>query len=316
MSEAQKSVISFDSANGKDTVIGYYYTSKTVKPHAILQISHGMCEYIGRYADFANYMTEQGYVVCGNDHLGHGATSDGVNGVDGYFADKDGRKYVLQDLHRMNSLVCKAYSGLPLILLGHSMGSFFARLYAATYPETLQALILSGTGGPNPLGNIGIFLTGVLGKVRGAQYRSKFINNLAFGSYLSRIKPFDTQYDWISCDKDIVSRYAADKKCTFVFTVSAFHELMSVLGAVNKADCAAKVNKKLPIYLISGDQDPVGDYGKGVLLVEQQYEDAGVEDVTCQLYPNARHEILNEVGRAKVYEDILHWCEKYVSAKS
>ena len=159
MPEVKKNAISFKSSNGTDIVAGYYYTCPGMEPRCILQISHGMCEYIGRYDDFAGYMAQKGYVVCGNDHLGHGATSSGPNGTDGYFAEKDGRKFVLQDLHEMNRLAREAYPGRPVILLGHSMGSFFARLYAATYPETISGLVLSGTGGPNPLAGVGLALT-------------------------------------------------------------------------------------------------------------------------------------------------------------
>lgn len=311
MSEIQKSVIKFDSSNGKDQVVGYYYECPGVTPKCILQISHGMCEYIGRYDDFAGFMARNGYLVCGNDHLGHGATSDGENGMNGYFAEKDGRSYVLQDLHRMNSLICKQFSGLPVILLGHSMGSFFARLYAALYPETIDGLILSGTGGPNPMGKIGMALTSLLAKIKGPRYRSQFINNLAFGQYLKRIEAPRTPYDWITRDTDIVDAYAKDDKCTFVFTVSAFHELMSTLDAVSTAKWAQKVDKQLPVFLVSGDMDPVGDYGKGVRVVYDLLKEAGVKDLTIKLYPGARHEVLNETNRGEVYDDILHWCEAH-----
>ncbi|MEG0911330.1 MAG: alpha/beta fold hydrolase [Ruthenibacterium sp.] len=312
MLEVLKNAIKYKSANGTDTIAAFYYTCPAVKPRCILQISHGMCEYIGRYDAFAGFMAQNGFVVCGNDHLGHGDTSRGEGGIDGYFAKSDGRKYVLQDLHRMNSLVCKDYPGLPLILLGHSMGSFFARLYAATYPETLQGLILSGTGGPNPLGKIGVFLTGLIEKVKGGQYRSNFINNMAFGSYLKQIEHPNTKYDWISRDSTIVKTYAQDPKCTYIFTVSAFHEMMCTLQAVSTQEWADKVNPKMPIFLLSGSQDPVGDYGKGVKIVHDMLQKAGGVDVSMTLYENGRHEMLNEINRDEVYADVLAWCNAHV----
>lgn len=315
MSEIQKNVIKFESSNGKDTVAGYIYSDPAVTPKCILQISHGMCEYIGRYDDFAGYMVRAGYLVCGNDHLGHGATSDGADAMDGYFHEKDGGTYVLRDLHRMNSLVCKQYPGLPVILLGHSMGSFFARRYAAQYPETICALVLSGTGGPNPLGKVGLVLTSLLAKVKGPRYRSNFINNLAFGQYLKRVENPNTPYDWISRDTDIVDAYSKDKKCTFVFTVSAFHELMAALDAVSSPKWAEKLDKKMPVALFSGDMDPVGDYGKGVETVYRMLLGAGVEDVSLKLYSGARHEVLNETNRGEVYEDIRAWCDAHVPQK-
>lgn len=309
MSEIRKSVIKFPSSNDTDTVAGYFFTCNDIKPRAILQISHGMCEYIERYSDFAEFMARNGYVVCGNDHLGHGATN-GSSGIDGYFGEKDGRKYVLRDLHRMNSLACKQFPGLPVVLLGHSMGSFFARMYAVTYPETLNALAIVGTGGPLAATDAGIVLTDLLTKLHGAKYRSQWINRLAFGQYLKKIDSPATPYDWITRDTEIVKRYAADPKCTFVFTVSAFHELMCMTRDVNRMEWARKMNPQLPVALFSGEMDPVGDYGKGVRKVYEMLKRAGLNDVELHLYPEARHEVLNELNRGEVYQEILNWCDR------
>lgn len=310
MSEIRTDVIDFPSSNEKDTVKGYFFSCETGEPKAIVQISHGMCEYICRYRDFAAFMAQNGYIVCGNDHLGHGATSG--TGTDGYFGEKDGRRFVLQDLHRMNGIACKKYPGLPLILLGHSMGSFFARMYAVTYPETLDALIIMGTGGPVAIAGVGIALTEFLSRVCGAKHRSNLINNMAFGQYCKRIESPETPYDWIARDRSIVRAYAADPKCTFVFTVSAFHELMCMTRDVNKKDWARKVDRHLPVALFSGAMDPVGDYGKGVQTVYNMLKSAGVEDLEMHLYEGARHEVLNETNRDEVYADILHWCDTRV----
>ncbi len=256
-------------------------------------------------------MAQNGYVVCGNDHLGHGVTSSGANGTDGFFAEKDGCGHVLRDLNRMNGLAREAYPGLPLILLGHSMGSFFARAYAVRYPDTLDALVLSGTGGPNPMAGVGAVLTKWIGKLKGAKHRSQFLNNMAFGQYLKRVENPATPYDWISRDAQIVAKYAADEKCTFIFTASAFHDLMTILRAVSSPEWASGIAKTLPVALFAGDMDPVGDYGRGVQTVYRMLQDAGVEDVSIRLYPGARHEILNETNRAEVYADILAWCNAH-----
>lgn len=315
MSEIRKKDIVFDSADGRSCVKGYFYTCPSVSPRAVLQISHGMCEYIGRYEDFAGYMARCGYVVCGNDHLGHGATSDGPGGMDGFFAEKGGGTYVLQDLHTMNGLASSRFPGLPVILLGHSMGSFFARMYAAAWPDTIAALALSGTGGPNPLGKLGLLLTNVLAGLKGPRYRSLLINNLAFGQYLKRVEHPRTPYDWITRDTAVVSAYAKDPKCTFVFTVSAFHELMAALDAVSSQAWADKLPKDLPVMLFSGDMDPVGDYGKGVRTVYEMLCRAGLRDVSIRLYAGGRHEMLNEINRDEVYTDIRTWCDARVSQK-
>lgn len=312
MLEIKKNVIKFDSSDGVNTIVGYAYSSVEIAPKAVVQISHGMCEYIGRYDDFAEYMVQNGYAVFGNDHLGHGATSSGEHGTDGYFAERDGRKYVLKDLRRMNQIAHEAYPELPVILLGHSMGSFFARKYAVLYPDTIQGLILSGTGGPNPAAGIGLMLTDWLIRRKGGKYRSKLVNDIAFGQYLKRVKDAKTPYDWISRDTEIVEKYAKDPKCTFIFTVSAFHDLLSVLRDVNKPEWAQSMRKDLPTALVAGRMDPVGNYGKGVEEVHQMLKDAGVSDLTLTLYPGARHEILNETNRDEVYKDILAWCDAHV----
>ena len=283
-----------------------------MEPRCILQISHGMCEYIGRYDDFAGYMAQKGYVVCGNDHLGHGATSSGPNGTDGYFAEKDGRKFVLQDLHEMNRLAREAYPGLPVILLRTQHGQLFLR---GCMPSCIRKRCMhwcsAARAVPNPLAGVGLALTEAIGRVKGRKHRSKFLNNMAFGQYLKRVDSPDTPYDWISRDKEVVARYAQDAKCTFIFTASAFHELMAILRAVNRPQWAQKVDKRLPVALFAGDADPVGDYGRGVESVYRALKDAGVKDVFLKLYPGARHEILNETNRAEVYADILAWCDAH-----
>lgn len=302
--------IRFKSSNGQNDVAAYIFTCENVQPKAILQISHGMCEYIGRYKEFAGFMAEHGFVVCGNDHLGHGKTSNGPD-EDGYFGP-NGRRYVLKDLKRMNEIVREKYPGLPLVLLGHSMGSFYARWFAAEYPDAIDGLIISGTGGRNPAAGVGIKVTELVAGMKGPAYRSKMVDRMAFGSYLKKIPNPDTPYDWICTDKEIVAAYAKDPKCTFMFTVNGFHELLCTLQEVSSPNWAARLKTETPVYLFSGDMDPVGDYGKGVEQVFQWIKEAGVQDVQLKLYPGGRHEMLNEVNRAQVYADVLAWCEAHL----
>ncbi|MDD3429058.1 MAG: alpha/beta fold hydrolase [Oscillospiraceae bacterium] len=311
MSMLKKNVL-YKSASGKDTVHGYVYTQEGVQPKAILQISHGMCEYIGRYEDFAEFLTESGYVVCGNDHLGHGETSsDG--GEDGFFAEKGGANFVLQDLHQMTKEVKALYPGLPLFLMGHSMGSFFARKYAVTYPQELTGgLIISGTGGPNPLAGVGIRLASLIKKIKGSHYHSKMINNMAFGAYCKRFENPLTEYDWVSSDKKTIETYTADPKCMFTFTVSAFYDMLITNASVNRESWASGLDVDVPIYIFSGGMDPVGDYGEGVKKVYNYVKNAGVKDVSYKLYDKGRHEMLNEVNRKDVYSDVLNWLNAHL----
>ena len=299
--------IKFESAMPGRTITGHLFWDSAVPPRAILQISHGMCEYIGRYADFAAYMARQGFAVCGNDHLGHGP--DCAPEDLGYFGPGDGIGCVLRDLRTMNQAARARWPGLPVFLLGHSMGSFFARAYAAKYPDTVDRLIISGTGGPNPASAAGMAVIRLRIAQKGDRHRSQLVNRLAFGSYLRRVPHPDTPYDWISRDKEIVRRYAADPLCTFTFTLNGFKVLVGVQDQVNRPEWAGALGRHpLPVLLFSGEDDPVGGYGKGVRQVCEMLRQAGLPDVTLKLYPGGRHEMLNETGRGQVYEDVLAWC--------
>lgn len=305
MSEIQREDIWFNSSNGASRVAGFYYTCPSVPPRAVVQLSHGMCEYIGRYEEVAAHLARNGYAVAGNDHLGHGATAAGEYG---YFGP-DGARHILHDLHTMNRLARERFPGLPVILLGHSMGSFFARLFAAVYPDAIDALILSGTAGPNPALTAGILLSRMLSRTKGEKYRSNVIQKMAFGSYLARIPHPNTPYDWITRDEEIVAAYAKDPRCTFTFTVNAFYEMFCTLRAVSSERWAERLKKTTPVLLFAGDQDPVGSYGKGVCTVERMLRAAGVQDLTLLLYPGGRHEMLNEINRQDVYADLLDWLD-------
>ena len=311
MSETKIESIWFDSSLPGHKIAGYIVTCPDVAPHAILQITHGMAEYWLRYRAFADFMAQHGYVVCGHDHLGHGATS-GDSGDDGFFAPKDGRNYVLQDVHAMTQLIKSRYPSLPLILFGHSMGSFFARWAVETWPDAQTAAVFCGTGGENPAAPAGIALTSIIGAFRGVRYKSKMVDNMAFGTYLKRIPNAKTSFDWLSTDAQIVADYIKDPKCGYLFSVSAFHEMMTVVKHVNTDAWAAGMPKALPMLVVAGAEDPVGNYGAGPQEVADRLKKAGAQKVLCKLYPGLRHEILNETGKQQVWEDMLAWCEQAV----
>lgn len=314
MSETKIENIWFDSSLPGHKIAGYIVTDPSVEPHAILQITHGMAEYWLRYRPFADAMARRGYVVCGHDHLGHGATS-GDSGDDGFFAPKNGRNYVLQDIHAMTNLIRTRYPALPLILFGHSMGSFFARWAVETWPDAQSAAIFCGTGGENPAAGAGLALTSLIGALRGVRYKSKMVDKMAFGSYLKRIPNAKTPFDWLSVNEQNVANYIKDPKCGYLFTVSAFHEMMKVVQHVNTDAWAAGMPKALPVLFVAGAEDPVGNYGAGPQEAAARLRKAGAQRVDCKLYEGMRHEILNENGREQVYEELFAWCEQALHAQ-
>ena len=305
-------VVEYPSSNGADIVAGYFYEDPVIPPKAIVQISHGMQEYIRRYAPLAKFLNSCGYAVCGNDHLGHGATS-GEDGIDGYFAEENGAECVREDLHIMSQLARRRWGDLPLVLLGHSMGSFFARWYAECWGDELAGLILSGTAGPNPAAGAGIALTGFLSVLKGSTAHSSLVEKIAFGAYNKRCK-CSTGKEWVTSDPDALAAYAADPKCSFAFTLNGFHELMRVLDIVNRREWAATLPKTLPVYLFAGEEDPVGDYGKGVRTVYDRLCIAQLQDVSIKLYPGCRHEVHNErpAARAECYADLRTWLDAHI----
>ena len=305
MSSYTKESIHFRSADGKTQVAGYLYAPPEAK--AILQISHGMCEYIGRYEHMIEVLCAAGYAVCGNDHLGHGSTGDPKDW--GFFAEKDGYRLVLEDLHTMNVLAREKWPGLPLILLGHSMGSFYARWFAEKYPDALDALVVSGTGGPGALMKVGKAMAAGLAKLKGPRYVSEFMVNISTGSYSKGIEDSGSPSVWLSRDPAVWAAYDSDPMCQFRFTVSAYRDMLTAHVHVNSAAWAQALRKDLPVYVYSGEMDPVGDYGKGIRAVGQLLEDAGMEDVTVRLYPGGRHEMHNETNKEEVFRDLIAWCD-------
>lgn len=295
----------FDSSDGINKVAYYIFEPKE-KPSAIIQISHGMCEYIERYEEFADFICDEGIVVCGNDHLGHGNTAKCDEDL-GFIAERGGYRFVLDDLQKMTELAKGEYPDIPLILLGHSMGSFFARLYMSELPDSADAVIISGTAGPESPTGAGKLLARINTFFFGGRNRSKFIYKIAFGNYSKKYPKDSPEHLWISRDGEILQKYANDKFCTFRFTASAYHDLFTVLGKVSKKRWAKTLRHDMPILMISGDMDPVGNWGRGVVKVYERIKGAGVQDITLKLYRDGHHEMLNETNRYDVFYDILAW---------
>lgn len=276
---------------------------------AVVQISHGMCEYVGRYEAYAEHLCSQGIVLAGNDHPGHGESAASDADL-GYFAEKDGVDLAVEGLKTMSELLLERYAGKPLILLGHSMGSFLCRIYLTKYAENLAGAIVMGTGGPGAPTGAGIALANLISLFRGDRHRSKLLRSIQQSGYLKRCGKGADRCDWLTRDRAIVEKYKSDKYCNYIFTVSGYRDLFRMLEAVSAEDWAPKVPTDLPILLISGEDDPVGSYGKGVCAVAGALAHAGAQKQRTVLIPGARHEVLNETDRADTYTLIDKWIEE------
>ncbi len=275
----------------------------------VVQIAHGMAEYSNRYARFAKALCENGYAVYINDHLGHGASVAREEEL-GFFGD-DGPNNLVEDMKQLTDIARQEYPHVPLFLFGHSMGSFLARKYTAKYGHMLDGAVYCGTSGPNPAVGIGILLSNAIAKSEGKLYRSSFIDNMAFGTY-NKKTPKKTKFDWLSRDEKEVKKYIQDKSCGFVFTVGGFATLFSVLKEVSAKTWYSAVPADLPILLIAGDNDPVGEYGKGVTEVYKTLRKTGHAGTVMKLYPEARHELLNELNRDEVTADLIDWLNAHI----
>ena len=279
---------------------------------AVLQIAHGMTEHIGRYREFGIWLAERGIAVVGHDHLGHGKTVTKPEEF-GYFGTNGGTECVIKDIRRVTVYCKKRYPEQKVFLLGHSMGSFLVRRYLSVYNNGPDGFILMGTGAPaEPMVFCGKVLADLMSKVKGSQYRSKLLYDMSLGSYNRKFKPTKTPQDWLTRDEVWAADFGKDELCQFVFTATAYREFFRVILMDAKAEKEKNVRVDMPMLIVSGDKDPVGDDGKGVRTVYQRYSDAGVVDLTLGLYEGARHEILHETNREEVFGDIHEWIKQYV----
>lgn len=298
--------ITYPSADGKNTIYAEIYTPKNKTAKGVVQLAHGMIDYTGRYRELADYLCSEGYVFAGNHHLGHGK-SVAADEDFGFFANKGGLEYVIADMYSMNKYLREEFPALPLVLLGHSMGSFLSRLYVAEHPHTVRGLIIHGTGGKNPLVGMGLTLATLIKLIRGARHRSGLINSLAFGSYNSRFPKEEGENAWLTRDLPTVAGRATDKFTSFKFTVSGYIDLFRALSRSNSGAWYSAYPKDMPTLVISGDMDPVGGYGKGPDEVYRKLLRAGASHVKLKIYEGARHELFNEINRQEVFEYLGGW---------
>lgn len=315
----KKEELYFDSRDGMSRIHAVRYTPEESaltdgRPRAIVQVVHGMAEYVERYEDFARFFTARGFVVTGEDHLGHGRTV-GEGEAYGYFCSRDPATVAVRDVHRLKKMTQECYPGIPYVILGHSMGSFILRNYLCRYGKGIQGAIIVGTGMQSPaLVQCAKALTAIQKLFCGGKHEGALMNKIAFGAYNKRIANPRTPYDWLSRDEGNVDRYMQDPLCAFTFTLNGFSTLFELISRIQKRENLEKIPRELPVILLSGKEDPVGDYGEGVRRAYLSLESVGMKNLQLKLYEGDRHELLNEADREEVMQDILDWLDQCVLA--
>ena len=303
----------FDSTTGKNTLYAVSCVPDSA-PRGVVQIAHGIADHIDRYRDFMQFLAENGFAAVGNDHLGHGKSIRGIE-EQGFFAEENGWDHVVQDMDKLHDLMKADYPDLPYIFFGHSMGSFLTRTYIVKHPEKPDLVILSGTGHQSKaLVYSGYAMAEAIVRAKGPRADGRFLNDLAFGSYHSKVRFPMTDFDWLSQDYEMVRKYINDPLCGFVAKASLYRDMMGGIKFVTDQKNIGAMNKDTPVYFMSGDKDPVGDYGKGVERAYKAFCQAGLRDVFMRLYPDGRHEMLNELNRQQVYQDVLDWINQRLSS--
>lgn len=302
----------YDSRDGKSSLHAVRYSPEDGgKIRMVLQIVHGMAEYVERYEEFAEFLTAGGIIVTGEDHMGHGkSVEQGGSGKYGYFCGQDPATVLVRDVHRLKKMTQEMYPDVPYVIMGHSMGSFITRNYLMRYGTGISGAIIMGTGMQSAV-TLGMAKGAV--KVQklfcGSSHTSRLIDKLAFGGYNKRIPNARTDWDWLSRDGERVGRYMEDELCGFTFTVNGFGALFELISRLHDREGLKKIPNNLPVLMLSGTDDPVGDYGMGVNAAYDSLVAAGIKNIRLKMYEGARHELLNETNRDEVMRDIYDWLE-------
>ena len=281
------------------------------QPRAVMQIIHGIAEFVERYDDFANFLTTKGILVVAEDHMGHGQSING-DGIQGYF--HGGWFTAIEDSMQLMTDTKAEFPDLPYILFGHSMGSFMARTILCKYPDCgLTAAVICGTGW-QPVAALPAMVKMMEGvcKISEETKPNEVLQKLVFGSYNKKVEHPRTPYDWLTRDDRIVDAYIAHPLCGFTPTAGLMREMTRGIHYIQQKKNLEAMNKQLPVFFIAGGDDPVGPYGKGVHTCAEAFRKVGMEDVSVRIYPLCRHEILNEINREQVYQDVWKWIEKYL----
>ena len=297
------------SADGKTQIHAVEWIPDE-KPKAILQIAHGVTEYILRYEQFAEYLVKKGIMVVGNDHLGHGK-SIAKDSEPMYFGPTGSWKWAVEDMYTCTKMIKEKYPEIPYYMLGFSLGSFLLRTYLIEYPKAIDAAIIMGTGETPPVQiALAKFIANKEAKKVGENHTSPMIKKLTFDTYNKFFAPNRTDYDWLCSDNEGLDEYIADQMRGGNLSAGLFREMLSGMKFTSEIKNLKKMNLNTPILFISGDEDPVGEKGKGVIKAYHKFQNIGMKDVEIKLYPKLRHDILHEKCKKEIYEYVYNWIEK------
>ncbi|TNE39341.1 MAG: alpha/beta fold hydrolase [Alphaproteobacteria bacterium] len=278
------------------------------EPKAVVQIAHGMAEHARRYESFARVLNRFGYAVYAHDQRGHGLSVN-EEAVLGHLADEKGWSKAIEDIHLLNRTIAGKHPAVPIVLFGHSLGSFMAQQYMAVHGESITAATLSATNGPPSglLGSIGMMLARYQRWKRGGRGHSPMFQKMTFDAYNKAFRPNRTAFDWLSRDEAEVDKYVTDPLCGFDCTIDTWIEVFEALQVIASKPLLTHIRKDMPLYVFNGTEDPVGEKTKGVLRLLKLYEKQNMTKVTHKFYEGGRHEMLNEINRDEVMADYIAW---------
>ena len=303
----------FTARDGKDIFYTHWPLAKDEHLRGVVQIAHGLGEHIGRYDEVAQLLNRSGFAVYGNDHRGHGRTADDGKSL-GVYTGKSFWDDAIEDMHEMTELIESEYPEVPFILLGHSLGSLLSRGYIARYGSNVDAFIISGTAGYiKVLGPAGVTITNMLARFKGSNFKSPLIESFFFDQFNRKFKPNRTKLDWLSRDEQEVDKFDKDPLRSDKFHIGILQGAAIGGKMANATETLKNTPKDLPMYILSGDQDPVGEMGAGVKRVFRDYKKIGMKNITLKLYPGGRHEMFNETNRNEVLADMMNWINETIA---
>lgn len=294
----------FKSHDGKKIFLHKW--DEVENPIGVIQIFHGMAEHGARYDDFANFLNNKGYIVYADDHRGHGKTADNIDAL-GYLGE-DGFNNIVEDEYFITKSIKSEYPSLPIFIFAHSFGSFIGQEYINRYSEQVNGVILSGSAKQSGIDfRVGLAVTKLIKKFGDESKKNEFLESIIFGNYNKKEKDNNSKFAWLSGDKNEVKKYEDDEYCGTVFTTNFYRNMFTGFKYLYLKEKTDKINRSLPLFIIAGEMDPVGKYGKFVKKLFNHYKKLNLNNVSIKLYPEGRHELINEVNKFVIYNDIYNW---------